>query len=60
VELSPAEQEIYRSREVDLAVLPDRIKFLEEIQRCSQRLLRDWATETDLTERPFQLGSLRT
>lgn len=33
MELSPAEQEIYGRREVDLAVLPDRTKFLEEIQR---------------------------
>ncbi len=33
VELSPAEQEIYGRREVDLAVLPDRSNFLEEIQR---------------------------
>ena len=35
VELNPADQEIYRRREVDLAILPDRTKFLEEIQRIT-------------------------
>jgi hypothetical protein len=33
VELSPAEREIYGVRELDLAVLPDRTRFLEEIER---------------------------
>jgi len=41
VELSPAEQELYRRREVDLAVLPDRTKFLEEIQRIMGDIERE-------------------
>jgi hypothetical protein len=38
VELSPAEQEMYGRREVDLAVLPDRTKFIEEIQRIMREI----------------------
>ena len=41
VELSPAEQELYRRREVDLAVLPDRTRFLEEIQRIMGDIERE-------------------
>ena len=41
VELSPAEQELYQRREVDLAVLPDRTKFLEEIQRIMGDIERE-------------------
>lgn len=41
VELSPAETELYHTREVDLAVLPDRTKFLEEIQRIMREIERE-------------------
>jgi hypothetical protein len=40
VELRPAEQEMYGRREVDLAVLPDRTEFLEEIQRIMAEIER--------------------
>jgi len=41
VELNPAERELYHRREVDLAVLPDRTKFLEEIQRIIGEIERE-------------------
>jgi len=40
VELSPAEQEIYNVEEVDLAVLPDRTQFLDEIHRIIEDIER--------------------
>jgi hypothetical protein len=41
VELSPAEQETYGVREVDLAVLPDRTQFLGEIERMMGNIERE-------------------
>jgi hypothetical protein len=41
VELSPAEREIYGVAEIDLAILPDRSNFLEEIERIRGDIERE-------------------
>jgi hypothetical protein len=41
VELSSADRELYDIREVDLAVLPDRTRFLEELQNIMGDIERE-------------------
>jgi hypothetical protein len=41
VVLSPAEQELYGVREVNLAELPDRSRFLAELDRIIDDIIRE-------------------